>query len=209
MRVTIFFSAILLVSLNVQAGMVKWVDDKGQVHYGDRIPTKYLKSQHEELNDQGVVIKKFEKKKSDEELAKEKAAKEKQAAVNREKMIEQRKKALRDRVLTQTFTTVKDIEIARDDRVNAVDTQIQLSQTLIKQNEAKLKKVKQRIKNIEASGRKVPENLHKEVNSVSRQIQTDYQYVEDKNQEKQEIIRKFDGDIQRFRELMAEKKQKE
>jgi len=208
-KIPLLLSSVLLVSLNVQAGMVKWVDDKGQVHYGDRIPTKYLKKEHEVLNDQGVVVKKFEKKKSAEQLAAEKAAQEKQAVINKERMIEQRKKALRDRVLLETFTTVKDIELARDDRVSAVDTQIQLSETLIKDNEAKLDKVKKRIKAIESSGREVPENLHKEVHSVTRQLETDHQYVEDKNAEKQQIIKKFDEDIVRFRELMAEKKRKQ
>ncbi len=32
---------ILLNPLAAQAKMYKWVDDEGQMHFGDRIPTKY------------------------------------------------------------------------------------------------------------------------------------------------------------------------
>ena len=205
---TAMMGALLAVLGPVHAGLNKWVDENGQVHYGDRVPAKYLKQERDVLNEQGVVVRKHEAMKTDEELAREKALKEKQAAETRVRMIEAKKAALRDRVLLETFTTEDDLIHSRDDRIEAVDTQILLTETIIKDNEKKLEALKKRITGIEKSGRKVPENLHKEQDAVSRQLETHYQYVETKSQEKQNIIDKFDEDIKRFRELMEEKKRR-
>ena len=120
-------------------------------------------------------------------------------------MIEAKKNALRDRVLMDTFTTERDLILARDARVEAVDSQIQLTLAFIKENERKQDELKKRIENIEKAGRVVPENLHKEMESVSRQMETNSKFIEDKKLEREQIIVKFDSDIQRFRELMEEK----
>ena len=205
---TLLIGTVTVLALPVQAGLNKWVDEHGQVHYGDRVPAKYLKQERETLNEQGVVVKQIQAAKTDEEIAREKALKEERAVIEKEKMIAAKKAALRDRVLLETFTTEADLVHARDARIEAVDTQILLTETIIKDQEKKLEALKTRIASIEKSGRVVPENLHKEQVSVSRQLETHYKYVESKNEEKQSIISKFDGDIKRFNELMVLKKKR-
>jgi hypothetical protein len=200
---------ILLITLPAHAGLHKWVDEKGQIHYGDRVPPKYLKQKREVLNDQGVVVRKLEAKKTDEELAKEAEEKARLAEETKKRLIEERKAALRDRVLTDTFTSVRDIDIARDARTEAIDSQINLTETIIKDQELKLKDVKNRIESIEKSGRAAPENLHKEVNAVSRQLETHYQYVETKMQEREQIIQNSAADKKRFLELRALRKKRQ
>ncbi|MCW8955862.1 MAG: DUF4124 domain-containing protein [Gammaproteobacteria bacterium] len=204
----VILSALIVMAAPCHAGLHKWVDDQGQVHYGDRVPPKYLRQQRSELNDQGVVIKKVEQGKSDEQLAREKKEREENAEANKQKLIEQRRKALRDRVLLESYTTERDILIQRDARVDAVNSQITLTESIIKDHEKKLADVKQRIQAIEKSGREVPENLHKEIIAVGRQLETHYQYVENKNNERQQIIDKFNDDIERFGELMEARKKK-
>lgn len=201
--------ALILLVSPVQAGLNKWVDEKGQVHYGDRVPAKYLNQERDILNEQGVVVKQHKAAKSEEELAKERALKAEHAATNRERMVEEKRAALRDRVLLETFTAEDDLIHSRDARLEAVDTQILLTETIIKDQEKKLEELKNRIASIEKSSRVVPDNLRREQVSVSRQLETHYNYVETKNQEKQSIIDKFDGDIKRFRELMELKKKRQ
>lgn len=208
LRKIVIFSVFLLMSVPVQAGLNKWVDENGQVHYGDRVPPKYMHQQREVLNEQGVVVKKVEKGKSEEQLERERKEREANADSNKQKMIEQRTKALRDRVLLDSYTTERDLLIQRDARVDAVDSQISLTESIIKDQEKKLADVKQRIQDIEQSGREVPENLHKDVIAVGRQLETHYQYVENKTNERQQIIDKFDDDIERFNELMEAKKKR-
>ena len=202
-------SLCLLVNGAALAGLNKWVDENGQVHYGDRVPAKYLNQQREQLNEQGIVVERHKAAKSQDELDQEKAEQARKAEEEKQRLIAKRKADLRDRVLLDTFTTEADLVHAREARVEAVDTQILLTETIIKDQEKKLENLKQRITNIEKSGRIVPENLPKELDSVSRQLETHYQFVEAKNDEKQKIIEKFDGDIKRFRELMDMRKKRE
>jgi len=195
----------LLMASNAQAAMKKWVDENGQVHYGDRVPAKYLKKEHSTLSEQGVTIRTSKTLKTEKELSEEEDRRLKKAADDKVRLIAARKKALRDRVLLDTFTTENDLIIARDARSESIDSQISLAETLIKSDEAKLEVVKKRISDIESSGREAPENLHKEVVSVSRALENHYAYVEDKTNERVMLLKTFDEDVKRFRELHKEK----
>jgi Domain of unknown function (DUF4124) len=197
---------ILLSLLPAQAARNKWVDEKGQTHYGDRVPAQYLSKQRQVLNDQGIVVRKHNRLKTDEERTEEQKKRAIQLEKDKRDLISNRKKALRDRVLTDTFTTERDILMARDRRIDAITSQINLTETIIKDDEKKLAAIKKRIENIEKSNRTVPENTKKSLVSVSRQLETHYQYVETKNHERESILLDFDKDIKRFRELKAARK---
>lgn len=205
----LILSAVVLANLLLipyaHAAMKKWVDEFGQVHYGDRVPFQYLRSEHSELNDQGVTINRSKKMKSEEEYSAEALQRKIQVIADKKRQLEERRAALRDRVLLDTFTTENDLMIARDARLDSVDSQISLANTLIKNDEKKLIDVKKRIKEIKDSGRKVPENLHKEVSSVSKQLENNRAFTEDKKDERAYIIESFDEDVKRFRVLMAAK----
>lgn len=189
------------------AGLNKWVDEKGQIHYGDRIPSRYLSKEHSQLNEQGVTLRTSKALKTEKELSAEENARRIKAAEDKKRLIIARKQALRDRVLLDTFTTESDLSLARDARIDAIDSQIYLAETLIKNDEKKLSTVKKRIDSIEKSGRTAPENLHKEVVSVGRQIQNNYAFIEDKTNERDEILKTFKQDVTRFRQLKKEKRE--
>ncbi|VAW60408.1 hypothetical protein MNBD_GAMMA08-606 [hydrothermal vent metagenome] len=197
--------ASLLLMPNAFAGLHKWTDENGQVHYGDRVPSKYLRKEHYQLNEQGVTINTSEKLKTEKEESAAQLKNKIKAAEDRKRLIAARKKALRDRVLLDTFTTEKDLSLARDARIEAIDSQLSLAETLIKNDEERLGSLKKRIESIEKASRKAPENLHKEVASISRQIESNYAYVEDKTNERDEIIKTFKQDVIRFRALKKAK----
>lgn len=199
--------SVLCVSPLQAAGMKKWVDEDGQIHYGDRIPPKYLRGEHSVINEQGIEVRKNAAMKTEAELKREAELLKQQQSEERKRQIEVRKQALRDRVLTDTFTSENDLVIARDARVEAVDSQISLTETLITHDTQRLNDVQSRIKSIEASGREAPANLHKEVKSLSRQLDNNKKFIKDRKKERQKIIDSFDADIKRFRELMQDSSQ--
>ena len=198
--------ANVLLAPNAHAAMKKWVDEFGQVHYGEHVPFQYLRGEHSEINEQGIIVKRSKKMKSESELNAEALQRRIKIIADKKKQLEDRRAALRDRVLLDTFTVENDLLIARDARLDSIDSQISLAQTLIKNDVKKLDGVKKRIKSIEASGRKAPENLHKEVSSVSQQLENNRSFTEDKKKERAYIIESFDADVVRFRALMAAKK---
>jgi hypothetical protein len=195
---------LAVIVVPVQAELNRWVDEEGNVHYGDSVPSQYLGKGRAVLSPQGVVIEEVKPMKSEEELTEEARL----LNIKKQAMIEQKKKDLRDRVLLDTFTTERDILMERDARVDAIDSQINLTETIIKDHEKKVKQLKTHIESIEKSGREVPQNTLKELEGVSKQLETHYQYVEVKSQEREKILHSFDEDIRRFRELKQSRHQK-
>lgn len=81
-----------------QAKIVKWVDDAGVTHYGDQLPTQYAGKSSSEISVRGVVIKQ------------NKVVDIKAEQVSQEKL-EQDKK---DKALLASYTTVQEIDMARE-----------------------------------------------------------------------------------------------
>ena len=158
MRFSLFALSAVLMScaFSAQAKMYKWVDENGQVHFGDKIPPKYLVKQHEELNEQGVTTKVREAAKTPEEKAEEKRLERER---KKAEILEKRKKA-RDRVLLDTYTTERDLIVARDSRLDAVNSQIKLAETIISDSNKKIESMEKQVVQIKASNREVPIELY-------------------------------------------------
>jgi len=84
----------------------QWVDDQGVTHYGDSIPPQYAQKESTTLNKQGVAIGHTAATRSPAEVAADAAAADQQA---RQKQ--------HDSFLLATYTSVKDIEQLRDERL--------------------------------------------------------------------------------------------
>src|ERR1700690_377991 len=51
--------------------LYKWVDNQGQVHYGDHVPDEYATQERHVFNKQGVEVEKLEAQKTPEQMAAE------------------------------------------------------------------------------------------------------------------------------------------
>lgn len=58
-RIVVLSSTLLLV-LTAQAGLYRWVDDAGNVHFSDKVPAAASKKGHAKLNKTGAVTKKVD-----------------------------------------------------------------------------------------------------------------------------------------------------
>ena len=199
---TVMISVLLVGS--VQAGLYRWFYEPGNVHYGDKVPARYLKKEHEELNEQGTMVKKHDRAMT----AEERAQKQREEAERKRLENERRAQALRDRVLTDTYTTERDLVAARDARLDAIDSQLQLSKDIIESSAEKVKKTEQLIDNLKASGKMVPEATYAKLEREKLQLATQKGVQEGHRIKREEVIEQFDGYIERFRELMAEKQKK-
>ena len=100
--------------------LYRWVDKNGQVHYGDSVPPEYAEQDRDILNRQGVPVGREEGTITPEEAA-AKAAAEKAER-------DEKKRKLRDRVLLQTYQSVRELEILRDTRLELVDAQLTIQE---------------------------------------------------------------------------------
>ncbi len=200
----IIFMVFAISMTSAHATLFRWVDENGDVHYGDKVPAKYLKQEHEELNEQGTLLKKH-----DRALTAEEKAEKKRLAAERERLEnEKRQQALRDRVLTDTYTTERDLMAARDARLEAIDSQLQLSKDIIESSKVKVEKTAELIEKLKASNRMVPEATYAKLEREKAQLETQQKVQKGHQKKRDQVIEQFDGYIERFRELMAEKQKR-
>ena len=191
-------------AFSAQAKMYKWVDEDGQMHFGDKIPPKYLVKEHDELNEHGVKVKHQAAAKTAEEKAEERRLKyeQKKAA-----LIEKKKKQ-RDRVLLDTYTTERDLIVARDSRLDAVDSQIHLAETIISDSNKKIEAMDKQIVQIQASNRQVPLDLYDRLEIEKKQVVVQSKVMAQHKKRRDSISKQFNDYIERFKVLKAEQKAK-
>ena len=201
MRFTIFpiFVVLLSCAFSAQAKMYKWVDENGQMHFGDKIPQKYLAKEHDELNERGMKV----KHKAAEKNAKEKAQEQRLEQERKKAEIEEQKKKKLDRVLLDAYDTEDDLVAARDSRLDAVASQIQLSEAFIGESNKKIKSMEDQVAEIKVSGREVPDNLYASLENEKQQVATQTRVMQGHKKRSNEISEKYNDYIKRFREAQA------
>ncbi len=188
---------ILSSSFSVQAKMYKWEDEYGQIHFGDKIPQKYLVKAHDELNEHGVKTKHREAKKTAAEKARERRLEEERSKAA---LAEKKQKQL-DRVLLDVYTTERDLVIARNSRLDAYATQIKLSEAYINDTNKNIELMEKQVARIKASGREVPKDLYNRIASGKQQVASQTEIMKSHKKQSDEISAEYNAYIARFREV--------
>ena len=204
--ITNLFLATILYAVSgplASAGLYKWVDDDGNVRYSDRLPPQQTKRTHSMLNAQGVVVSTREGR-TDEELAAEAEAKrireQKEAEEARLREIQLQK----DQVLLMTFSSVEELEHAHANRLEVLDSVINLIQGNIEHTLVKLSELQERANTYYlANGKEVPGGLAQKIEHFERKVQTRSRQLELKLAEKAKISAKFDDDLARYQQLQV------
>jgi PAS domain-containing protein len=196
-----FMTAVVLVYplAGYSGPLLKWTDENGRIHYGDRIPPKYAKQGRKILNEQGIEVKTIDAAKTPEQLAEEKRLAEQREEQQRIAA----KQASHDRMLLATFSTEDDIVMTRDGKIAAIDAVLRVTRGRIERTEQALETLTHRAAELERSGKPVPDSLHEEIRGARAQIQLSLDYIEGKRREQEAIREAFESDIRRFRELKA------
>jgi len=187
------------------AALYKWIDEDGQVRYSDRLPVKQVKKKHQQLNSQGVVVTTTEAAKTEEEIAAEAEAKRKaeEQAAEQARLDEIQYK--KDQVLLLTFSSEKEMALARDDRLEVIDSVIRLITKNITSTQETLHELEASAEEIYTSkGREVPGGLAQKIEHFTRKIESRTDQLLLKVDEKDRINEQFELDLARFRELRAE-----
>jgi hypothetical protein len=202
--------AMLAVLMVVFAGpasagkLYKWVDENGEVRYSDRLPPQQSSKKHQQLNSQGVVLSTQEKAKSSDELAAEAEARRKREAEEAEaarlKAIQDQK----DRVLLLTYTSVDEIEHARQDRISVIDSVIGLIENSVAATQEKLDGLnKSADRNYRSKNLEVPGGMAQKIEFLERKIANRNAQLETRLSDKAKINEKYDADLKRFQELKS------
>ncbi|MBU1396649.1 MAG: DUF4124 domain-containing protein [Gammaproteobacteria bacterium] len=194
MAFSVLAAALLLSAGAAQATMYRWVDGNGRVHYSDTPPTTYQKSGGAELSKQGILIKRTQSE------AERRAEAERQTEQKRIQA-ELDKQAQRDRALTQTYTTVAEIDLARDRALEHHRLAIKGAESRGKAVEANVAELKARIANIEKAGRSVSPNLRGQLDQATRESLDLKRTILSNEEAMLQVGEKYAADKVRFREL--------
>jgi hypothetical protein len=202
MRVVLLTISIglLLGPLTAQAVLYKWVDDEGRVHFGDQIPVRFQLKAHDEMNQRGIVLKHREAAKTPEE----KAAARLLAKERKKIELTEKKKKQRDRVLLDTYTTERDLIVARDSRLEAVGSQVQLAETIISDSNKTIDSLEKQVVQIKASNREVPADIYQRIDSEKQQVKVQSQVKQGHIKRRDDITAQFNDYVERFKVLKDE-----
>jgi Domain of unknown function (DUF4124) len=181
-----------------QKKLYRWVDRNGQVHYGDSIPAEYAEQDRDVLNKQGVKVGREEGTITPEEAA-AKAAEEKAAR-------EEQKRKLRDRVLLQTYQSVQELEILRDNRLDLVDAQLTIQEqslSNLRAQRAQIERMAARYAPANPGAQPLPDEVAADLERSASDIATQETNLQRRRQERENIRQTFEADIKRYQELRA------
>ena len=192
-------------NLTNAGALYKWIDEDGQIRYSDRLPAAQVRKKHHQLNTQGVVLNTTEAAKSEAELAAEAAAKlklEKEQAIQARLDEEQNKK---DQVLLLTFSNEKELGLARNDRIEVLDSVIQLISKSIIATQQTLDELQASAdENYLSQGKEVPGGLAQKIEHFTRKKESRSAQLDSKMLEKEKINEQYEIDLARYRLLKAE-----
>lgn len=177
----------------------RWVDENGVVHYGDHVPPQY--SQHESsiLNHQGVEIGRLAAPKSAGELMED-------ARIEQQRLQQKQ----RDGFLLSTYSSVKEIEQLRDERLSQLHGQrVAAEQYVASLNERLLglqaRAMTYKPYSSEQRARRMPDDLAEDIVRTLNEMRVQRSALATKDQQESSIRTEFQADIERFQELRTAK----
>ena len=164
------------------------------------MPAEYAEQDRDVLNKQGVAVGREEGTITPEEAA-VKAAADKAAR-------DEQKRKLRDRVLLQTYQSVKELEILRDNRLDLVDAQLTIQEQSLSNLRAQRAQIDRQaaryapINNAEDAP-PLPDEVAADLERSSSDIVTQEANLVKRREERESIRLNFEADIKRYEELRA------
>jgi hypothetical protein len=197
---TVFLVAAMSVSAfaTEHDRVYRWVDEDGQVHYGDSIPPEYSDLPKQVLNEHAVTVQHLEGRKTEEQLAAEAKAKE----LEMQKELQLRA----DKALLATYLTVEEIVMHRDRRIELFQAQARVTELYLRNLERRLAKLKReaaryRPYSEDPDAPLISEDLVEDINETQATIARHQKNLLKFQEDEQQIVARFEGDINRFKAL--------
>jgi len=182
------------------AGMYKWTDDQGNVHYSDQMPADAVNKGGVVFDKQGRQLKKIDPTLTPTQ------AKAKEVEDERLRVIakQQEDKMRRDIALTHSYTSEEEIDFARNRSLQATDSQLKSAEAYVSdltKRQQELKKTK-----LEYGAKPVPATLDSELAGLDEELVRQDKVLAQRRAEIAAINAKYESDKLRWREIRADQK---
>lgn len=183
----------VLLSLSIQAGegnLYRYINDKGIVAIGYQVPAEYIGQGYEVLNRQGKVIK----------VVPPHATAQEQQAME-EATIEQQRQSERDKYLLSSYSTVAEIEAARDRSMNEIEGRLAILRSNQRSYRRQVETYQAQAADQERGGKSADVELITAIEDLQDEIAGAERAISEREMEIEEISVAYEKDIVRFREL--------
>ncbi len=187
-----------VVALSAQAKMYKWVDPQGNVHYTDALPPTAAAQGNAEISNTGNVVKKTE---SAGEREKRLAAE----AVEAERRKHVEEQARKDRALLATYTSEKEIDLARDRTIEHHKLAIDSANSRLKQIQPEMDELQKKMKMATKGGKAAPAHLQKQYDAKKEEMDGISLSIKTSENEISETYYRYEADKQRFHEISVKR----
>lgn len=191
----VFFAASFL-SFAAEAKLYKWVDDKGVTHYGETVPAEYANKDRSELNKTGRVVSTTDVLTPEEHRAKEAADAKRRADLEAE-----RNAKLHDSSLLNTYSNVKEIDLARARNVQQLDARGQVSNKQLGEANKTLTELKAKADSFAKTGKPIPAYLKEDLDNAQAAADKLGKEVATINADKAALEARYDADKARYKLL--------
>jgi len=178
--------------------LYRWVDGEGIIHYGDSIPAEYSEIERQVINDHGITVEVMHAKKTEEEIAEDLRLEQ----LARDRELQRRA----DQALLATYLTVDEIVMHRDRRVELFQAQARVTELYLRNLQRRMDSLR-----TEASGFRpysnnpdapmIDPDLAKDMTTTRNTISRHQENLQRFQTDEQNIVARFDGDIDRFKAL--------
>lgn len=196
---TVALGLLTTSAINADEGRVyKWVDESGVTHYGDSIPARYAELPKEVVNDHGVTVRNLEGKKSAEQIEAERIESERLMAIALQKRA--------DQALLATYLSVDEILMHRDRRVELFQARSRVTELYLNNLERRLVSLRNEAALFQPYSENpdapmIGEELAEELQRTKTKIANHERNLQKFKADEQQIVARFDGDINRFKVL--------
>ena len=197
--------AILLTTLFAGAALAdtaqklyRWIDKDGVVHYGDSVPPEYAEVEKQVLNDAGVTVGILQGTKTPEEIEEEL----RQEEIRRERELQRRA----DQALLATYLSIDEIEMHRDRRVELFQAQARVTELYLRNLQRRLSSLQEEAASfqpysVDPDAPMIDPDLANDMIETRKTIERHEVNLKRFRDDEQNIVARFDNDIDRFRAL--------
>lgn len=189
-------AALAALPLSAAAQSYRCVGKDGKKYYGQAVPPQCIGQPTEQLNAQGMVVRRIDAQAS----AADQAAKAKEAEEKRKRDVILKEESRKNKALLSTYTSEADIELARR-------RALEDNQKAVKETEARIGALKKRQADLKKEmeffqgKNKPPAKMEQEMKDNDFSIGTQENLLAQKKKEVDSINAKYDEDKKRYIEL--------
>jgi hypothetical protein len=166
------------------------------VHYSDTLTSDAIQSGYDIINDKGLVLKHIDRARTDAERSAAGTA----AAAETAAKLETDRQAEADRRLLAAFPTEKDLVRALQGQIDSLEQSIAAATKSLNGQEQALSDNLAHAASLERSGKKVPDDLTKQIEGLRKSEESLRRYIERRQKEKVEATKKLDTDVAHYRQ---------